>query len=306
MLELAVHLDSAGLPSQKKFLATRRLQDIRTEGLAVRGFEGAAWTRLLESLPQEILRRSCTRVYLGSEFCPGLADSTRELDGALGLLRREGLDATLVLGPIRQTSMASTMARLRSAARRMPSLEVVANDWGTLAKLSPLGVVPVLGRFLFRMKRLPRFSSTTRPVPATKGWRQILAAQMGELSRCPADIPWFAELLRSLKANRMDTEVVPQGVGIGGHPACKLSLLLPWTYVTGGGNCPVSGVAQADGLPRCLRACRESWIVRRFPYPTWPMVQVGHTVFADMAPLIGSYLRRGIYDRYVLEPRLPM
>ena len=306
MIELAVHLDPPRLSGQKRFLSRRRLQDIRTEGLADRGFEARGWARLLEALPPELACRPVTRVYLGSEFCPALGVPRRELERAVDSLRANGLDATVVLGPVRQTAVGGTTVLLRRLARRSQALEVVANDWGTLAGLAGLGVVPVAGRLLFRMKRLPRFSAQTRPAPRTPRWRAVLAAQMKELSRCPADIPWFTRLLRAADVARLDTEIVPQGVRLEGRSPVKLSLLLPWTYVTGGGHCPVSDASGLGQPLRCGRACRESWIVPRFPYPTWPLVQVGHTVFASMSALLGEYLRRRIYDRYVLEPRLPM
>ena len=306
MIELAIHLEPPRLSGQKRFLATRRLQDLRTEGLADRGFEGRGWARLLEALPPQLARRPVTRVYLGSEFCPLLAGPERGLERAVDALRAEGLDVTVVLGPVRETESARTTAQLERLARRYQDLEVVANDWGTLAGLAALGVKPVAGRLLFRMKRLPRFSPRTRPAPRTPRWRSVLSAQMRELSRCPADIPWFADFLRAVGVSRLDTEIVPQGVRLERRSSVKLSLILPWTYITGGGSCPVSGASRPGRLFRCARACRESWIVPRFPYPTWPMVQVGHTVFASMSALLGAYLSRRIYDRYVLEPRLPM
>jgi hypothetical protein len=305
MVELAVHLDASRLLVQRRFLSSRRLQDIRTEG-PDRGFEARGWAGLLEALPSEFSRRPATRVYLGSEFCPLLASSERELARAVDAARASSLDVTVVLGPVRQTAADETTARMGRLSARIPSLEVVANDWGTLAELSRLGVVPVAGRLLFRMKRLPRFSPQTRPAPQTPRWRSVLAAQMKEFSRCPADIPWFARLLGGARVSRLDTEIVPQGVRLQRRSAVKLSLLLPWTYITGGGRCPVSGQPGPGQPQRCGRACRQSWIEPRFPYSTWPLVQVGNTVFSSMSSLLKDYFGRRIYDRYILEPRLPL
>jgi hypothetical protein len=265
---------------------------LRLDRRSARGFEARGWDRLLEALPPALAGRSVSRVYLGSEFCPFLAPTQRELDRALDAAAAHGLRVTVVLAPVRQTAARDAAARLRRLARRRPGLEVAANDWGTLAGLHGLGLVPVLGRLLFRMKRLPRFSVQTRPQPATPRWRAVLAAQMRELSLCPAGIPWFARLLRRTRVGRLEAEMVPQGIRLPGRAAVKLSLHLPWTYVTGGGACPA--------------ACRGGWIEPRFPYPTWPLVQVGNTVFASMSELLEGYLRRRLFDRYVLEPRLPL
>ena len=305
MVELAVHFrDGQALAAQKKFLASHRLQDIQGPGPGSRGFEERGWARLLGDLPPEALARPCARLYLGSEFCPSLDEPGPGLGRALRLAQDSGFSATVVLGPVRQTVYARTLTWLRRLAPRRRGLEVVANDWGTLAGLAELGVEPVLGRLLFRVKRLPRLSRDTRPAPDTPRARAILAAQLRELSVFPGDIPWFAEFLRAARVRRMDTELVPQGLRAARPGGLRISLHLPWTTVTGGGSCPVAGGPGRSS--RCARACRDACILPRYPRQAYPMVQIGHTVFAWMAALAPAALRRGIYDRTVLEPGFPM
>jgi len=304
MVELAAHFASAReLRAQKRFLATHALSDIRPPDAFERGYEDRGWLRLRDALPEAVRSRPCDRVYLGSEFCPQLALPERELGAGLALLRSRGFQATIVLAPVPQTRFASTRAMLRKFGRR-GALEVAANDWGALAALDGWGHIPVLGRLLFRMKRLPRVSQETRPVCSGPHCRIRLAAQMREFSRFPTDAPWFADLLRGLNVRRMDTEMLPQGVSLRRPAPVKLSLFLPWAQVTGGGRCPVAGEDRRGG--RCAFGCRQSYILPRYPGKTWPMLQLGHTVFAWMAARMEVYLRQGIYDRYILEPRLPM
>jgi hypothetical protein len=56
----------------------------------------------------------------------------------------------------------------------------------------------------------------------------------------------------------------------------------------------------------CARRCRQTFILPRYPSKTWPMKQIGHTVFASMLPLMKHYLSLGRFDRVIVEPVIPM
>jgi len=232
--------------------------------------------------------------------------SGSELEEAMETARRNSFSVTLVLPVLEQTTLKPTVNSMVELGRGLEDFEVVANDWGTLAELAHAGVAVSAGRFLFKMKRLPRVGQDTVPAMLETAddddTAAILARQMKELARFAPDEAWFATLLQRLGVRRVETEMVPQGVSFSETRGVDASLLLPWTYVTGGGDCPVARFATRDGATVCARRCRSTFILPSYPKAAWRLLQLGHTVFFPAHPLLEYYLRTDRYDRYVLEP----
>ena len=138
----------------------------------------------------------------------------------------------------------------------------------------------------------------------TPGPEEMLGRQMRELLEHPINTRWFADFLRGLGISRLDCELTPNGHNIAPHDGVSLSLIAPWSYVTGGGICPLQKLVVADGREVCTRRCRNTWLEPAFPTQTRPVVQLGHTVFSKFEH---CYKLSGkLFDRIVLEPWLPM
>jgi hypothetical protein len=306
MIELAIHLsDPEALTAQAAALSSGDPARLRFGPLR-EDSETRALTRVEGAMVRRGLR--IRRLYLGNEFCPFLAWTEAEYREGLATAAAHRLEATLVFGPLRELELGEALGVIGRLCADHPGLEVVANDWGLLAALAGMGAVPVSGRQLYKAKRLPRLSRQTRPQVAGRSDGElegILGRQLAELARLPADAPWHADWLRSLGVVRCDLELVPQGLQAAAE-GLPLSLHLPWTLVTGGGPCPVAALREEGGRTRCGRACRQTVIDAHYPGKTWPLVQVGQTVFAPMASLLKGYEEVGRVDRWILEPGLPM
>jgi len=310
----------AALSRERAFLASRKPAHLT---LPVHAAERAAWVRTLDAMPDS----KSTRVYLGNEFCRYLLPTAKQVREACTALSDSGLAVSFVLPVVTQTMTDQALTLVAAAESASAGCEIVASDWGTLALLAGSGHTAVAGRQLFKMKRLPRVGEETLPAPAPAGepmsaassrrgpgdvggeadsdLKAVLEEQVHELSEFPPDNPRMIALLSKLGVGRIDTDIVPQGVRFDGTgPKC--SLHLPWSYVTGGGECPVARFSTRNGRRVCSKACRSTVVEPRFPYRTWPLMQLGHTVFAQMSALVPHYMSLNRCDRLILAAAPPM
>jgi hypothetical protein len=312
--EIACHFsDPAALRRERAFLATHDIDSLAHPRHPLEQ-ERKAWDQTRAALEtfQPGSGRCCTRLYLGNEFCPFLAWTRRETLDAAALARDRGFDVTLVLGPVRDLAWPATLELLEAARAALGSVEVVANDWGTLAVAAQAGHRPVAGRFLVRMKRLPRVNRRTRPQfqggdpLAARAPEALLAAQLEQYSQFPWDAPWALALASSLGLCRAESDLVPQGIRFPADSGLPVSLHSPFAYVTGGGHCPAARIRRTANGEVCGRACRRTWIELHYPTPTLPLVQIGHTVFAMLGKLIAPCAATERIDRIVVTRGLAM
>jgi len=246
-----------------------------------------------------------TRVYLGNEFCPLAVPGVASVERMTREAVDAGLDVSLVLGPLSESRQSFFLSLVGQCERACPGrLEVVGNDWGTMAALSGHAVIPVAGRMLFRMKRLPRLSAETVPdVPDGVSGDELKKRQLASLAEFPGTSPWFREFAGRLGFCRMDTELLPQGIRFVREPDVALSLHVPYTYVTGGATCPhlASGERTVKGQQSCGLECRTMYVEAQYPYKTRPLFEVGGTVFMNSVRLLAGYTTHPYYDRIIVE-----
>lgn len=300
----------AQLSREQAFIRSHLPKDLSEPRLPI-DVERKAWRDLQRTLGDDVLQAPCSRLYLGNEFCPHLSWTSDELLNASRIAAQNRYAVTLVLGIVVDSELDRVAGAVKAVRDEVGSLEVVANDWGMLARLRDLQVTPVAGRFLFRMKRLPRVSRKSRPVISVDlspraAEKRIIGSQLAEFAVFPWDAPWMQEFAQTAGLGRIDAEMVPQGISFAEDSALSVSLHLPFTYVTGGGPCPVMELHDDNGKLSCRRHCRSTYITPRFPTKTWEMSQVGNTLFSRMTSLVAHYVGMDRFDRFILEASLPM
>ena len=304
--ELAVHLPSLdALTHQQAMLAGRSFDLIRLADTAIE-LERTGWAAATHEVQARAGSTMLSRIYFGSEVCSGLLPTIGEAREAASRITAAGLAGSLVVGVVSEDAFLRTMRIAEAFVGACPGAEVVANDWGFAAAAARRGFAVELGRFLFRVKRMPR-SGETLPVPhvpAGADAAAVLAGQESELSIHPADLEAFATFARSLAGPgcRIQTELVPQGLKDDPAPKLPCTLLLPWTYVTGGGECPL----HPPGPEGCGRPCRDGYVVPVYSAKYRPIVHAGRAVFSLSLGLIPSFVAMKRFDRVVLEPSLPL
>ncbi len=308
MTELALHLcNPDSLANQSSLLKSGNLMDMQWPRNTI-PLERGAWETIMAELPAEN-PPFATRLYLGNEFCPYLAWSLDELQRGKEVAQAAGFGLTVVFCPQWERSLDHTLTIVDSIQEAFPNLEVVANDWGLLAALKDRPVKAVVGRLLYKAKRNPRLSRETLPAGLPESADQsdaVLHRQLAQWSLLPSDAPWLATWLEEMAATRVEMELVPQGLKCDADNPVPLSLHIPWTYITGGGHCPVAVLSNEGEVTRCNRGCRTTIVESTYPTRTWPLRQVGHTVFSPMVSLLKGYMEQPRIDRWVLSPGLPM
>jgi hypothetical protein len=308
MTELALYFcNPASLTEQQSFFGSGLLADLSWPTTTL-PLERAAWESVITELPGSE-EQKVGRVYLGNEFCPYLAWSSDEFQRGAELAHSAGLSLTVVFAPQWESSLDRSLALVETLIANYPDTEVVANDWGFLAALSALPVDGVAGRLLYKAKRNPRLSRATLPTGLPESAakpEEVLQRQLAEWALLPSDSPWLAAWLRELGVTRVEVELVPQGLRCDPETPVPVSLHLPWTYITGGGHCPVAALKVEGALTSCARGCRSTIVEATYPTRTWPLRQVGHTVFSPMISLLKGYRGLPRIDRWVMSQGLPM
>ena len=285
--------------------------------------EPAAWRRTLQILADHGLgqdrdagpallgerpRMRLDRVYFGTEYCRFRYPDVRACRSAAGTLRELGLPGTLVLGPLPEELFAAAIDAVEAFVERVPDAEVVANDWGTAAHLAGLGVEVELGRMLFEVKRMARFSSEV-PSPHVEdpgAAGSTMRAQVAQLSQDPWDHAASQTFLASLGAARYQIDLLPQGLQPRKLVTVPRTLNAPWAYVTGGAQCPLSDLRpDASGVERCAQRCLSTEMRPVYPRESWPIVEIWHTVFLLAVAVLPSFLRLEGVDRLLLHPQIP-
>ncbi len=302
--ELAVHLPSLeSLQRQTALAASPTLDALRFERRT--DLERLGWAAAVKEAVRRAGHGRIARIYFGSEVCPALAPTEEQARAAGRWLAQAGIAGSFVAGVVTERDFAAALATARAFAQTAPAPEIVANDWGFAAAVASSGLEVELGRFLFKAKRMPRSAgSPPRPdLPEGTDAIPVVVEQVSQLAEHPADAPWFVEFARRVAGNcRVQTEVVPQGLRDRPAPPLPATLLVPWTYVTGGGQCPLFPA----GPEGCTAVCKDAYVVPEFRERYLPMVQAGRAVFLQATGLIATFSSMARFDRIALEPGLPL
>jgi hypothetical protein len=292
------------LESHERFLNSPELSLLPPPLHPPVSYQEEAWRRTLEALPAGH-HREVERIWIGNEFCSYLEWSRAEVEMAADLLRCTGIAGSLVLGPVLPERWDEALEIVEIFALKVPEAEFVVNDWGAAAELSGRGYKVELGRLLFRAKRLPRFSMRMIEPAQVEGVdiRELQTAQAVELATDPLAWAPHREMMESLGISRYTVELTPQGFRPFVTEGVARTLSLPWAYVTGGGRCPLF---EGDGSGGCRRACRGEEIMLRYESPTWPVIQLGMSVFMLAVGVAGGFLKQSCWDRLLVQPWVPI
>ncbi|HEX9190543.1 MAG TPA: hypothetical protein VF847_00495 [Candidatus Deferrimicrobiaceae bacterium] len=208
-----------------------------------------------------------SRVYIGSETCDRLLPSRRELEAWVAASSSSAWGLTLVLPPVGTEAQERALETVR-VLTGVPGAEVVANDWGTVHRLTSrhAGLAIVLGRLTHKMLRDPRLAEHFDSPEAPAVARSALC-RSGELA------PGFRMLMDryGLRRREIDPYLQPIGEEWEGREE-KLSLHLPYLFVTMGRSCLPGAMHRGRteqfvaGGP-CRTECRRHAVEFRLPDP---------------------------------------
>lgn len=176
-----------------------------------------------------------SRVYVGAEFCAHRLPASADVAVVLDMCRDTGLDFTLVLPVLFDTSF-GVVDRL--VGMMPPGTEIVINDWGELAPVLDAGCRPVFGRAMNRLVRDPRIDPATRD---GKGLTYLGTSQ--------THVPMVREFLRSRGVVRVELDNVRQGLAPMPDASLPSSLYTPWSLVSVSRYCGEMPASVCRGKP---------------------------------------------------------
>ena len=307
-MELAFQVaDLSQLRALRVWLDDPQLESFTPHLRPVR-YQAKGWQRTCEAVLEAGLEGRVKRIYFGTELCPWRAPDADAMSEAAELLAEHEMPASLVLGPIAEDRWEDTLVGVERFTRWAIEPEVVTNDWGATAAFSKLGLEIELGRFLFRAKRMARFGGQ-QPSPAGVTLQErpnIARRQVEQLARDPFDASHAREFLSELGVKRYQVELLPQGMASRAEGLPRV-LVAPWVYVTGGRHCPLASLRKLPGGRwACGQRCLSTEIVSQYSTPTWPIVELGHSVFALGVAVLPHFLGLHRIERVLLEPEIPI
>ncbi|MBI2877148.1 MAG: hypothetical protein HYY20_09730 [Candidatus Tectomicrobia bacterium] len=244
-----------------------------------------------------------SRLYLGSEFCQHLIPSTAQLDRALQEIQPDGLALSLLTPYVTDEGIGRLRVLFSHLFLHCLDAEVIVNDWGTLRLLRREypSLVPVLGRVLNKMTRdlslAPPEKRPIAPPPASQALR-----------RSALGLPLYQHFLTGMGIQRAELDFPPQGLNLTGI-VLKLSLHLPYGYVTTGRACPIGSLDRPKRekfrpVDRCSAPCQE-YAAELHPASSVRLFYRGNTVFYRYSEgMVGEALKlagEGKVDRLVVQ-----
>ncbi len=242
------------------------------------------------------------RLYFGVEFCEIKIPAADEVKRAAAFAAANELRFTLVTPYVTDAGLAA-VERALAALPAGESVEVVANDFGTLRRLlkSYPKVRPVMGRLLVKQKR--GFGISTR--------RQDASPALVEQWRFSgADNEATRDYLETQGINRVDMDNPAQGIASDfSGSGIAASVYTPYVFVTTTRYCPwaYDGKSWPNMRGRCGRPCLRGMIEEAGDLFDRTIFISGNAQFYlnDELPSEKELLDRGI-NRLVHEPVLPV
>jgi len=243
-----------------------------------------------------------SRVYFGNEFCEHLIPAVADLEPVLALVRENGLDLTLVTPYVTDSGLQRLYPLLDRISAQRPGSEVVFNDYGVLRVLTSryLGLEPVMGRLLNRMKRGPRLMMVIDKLPPTT---------VEYFRGSNLNVPALGRFLSGHRVRRVELDNVLQGIDFTAGQLTA-SLYVPFVYVTTTRLCLANSAdiperAEMVGIFPCRRECQQYTFYLNNPVMPVTLIRKGNTVFLENATLPDEVEHKRI-TRIVTQPEIPI
>lgn len=182
-----------------------------------------------------------SRIYLGDEFCERLLPTLGQVKAAV---RLTGENLTLATAPLTDNGLVQAKKLLAVLPRET---EVVVNDWGLFEDVKKHKLTPVLGRLMLKYHRDPRITAIEDKIP--KGCRKVLHSSALTQKR-------FVKFLKKNNIRRIELDATPFTVDHGDLSGFKVSLHVPYVYVTTTRQCLTAYYLTGKfGITDCTKPC---------------------------------------------------
>lgn len=197
-----------------------------------------------KALKQLETRLRCSRIdglYFGAEFCEHLIPSKTELSTIAREAEDRNLPIYLVTGPAAIFMVPKYHGLLDYFVTLPGAAGVVFNDWGILALLRERfpSLPPVMGRLLFKNRRFIHRHLDPDGLETLEHKKTIQLTQLKIMRQTSFTVPEYRDFLIALGIERVDIDILPQGLDLTGCEGFSLGVHVPYGYLTSGRTCPL-------------------------------------------------------------------
>lgn len=224
---------------------------------------------------------TCTRIYLGDEFCIARMPSLRELQLLGDAVSGKGLALTLLTPVMTDRDIEEVAPLFAYLAECHPDTEVVFNDWGVMMYLTSHH--PSLnysaGRVLNKGFKDPRLKV---PSPGS-GVGETETDEL--LNWTTFDGSWIQDQLQSMGIDRLERDLLPYREDTTIDSASpETSIYFPFGYVTSGRICWTASFEQSAEKRYtppvgCSRPCSDVLLELKNSDFAFRIFQSGNTIF---------------------------
>ncbi len=264
----------------------------------------------LKNIDKFILRtKKVKRLYFGEEFCEEKIPSLSEIKDIYHYTLKNKISFTYISGYLTNKGLHQQYDICEYFNNQSEKIEVIFNDFGLLRLLSKefKNLKPVLGRLLVKVPRMPRYTlKLPSPYPHLVTSPRLWENQLRVLSTSNLSLLPYRNFLKKYKIERVECDIVPQGINFKKEWDFKYSLYTPWSYVTGSRTCDIAGLSHPEKsrfvtMDKCLKPCKKFYIKFYSDEPMLPLIQEGNSVFFNNQNLIPEYIKTKNFDRIVFE-----
>lgn len=257
-----------------------------------------------------------TRCVYGNEFCERLIPEPHQLDEAIAAARAQGLEFTFLTPYVSDAGMELLRPLFELLSVKDRSTEVVFNDWGVLNVLRREfpGLIPVQGRLMNKSLRDPRITGVYAA-------REAPGPALVTLRRSNLDCSSYTDFLLRMGVSSVELDNLPQGADLSFvENRVKASVYMPFGFISTSRVCMAAGIhySRRDKFQpgaRCQHECQTHLL--EYTYTNSPFGNrdqqfflKGNTYFyvntEAMLRSLFDQARRGLVNRLIFQPRLPM
>lgn len=257
------------------------------------------------------------RVYFGNEFCERLIPPVHHVEEVLQACTARKLKFSLVTPYLTDLGMEAVAKILQALSNHAAFDEVIVNDWGLLyyIRTNYPALKVVVGRLLDKMKRDPRFGR--------RDYERLFNGEGLKMLKSPSvSAVCYQDFLKHFGVERAELDNVQQGLHLEAPEGIKISVYLPFGFVTNGRICQFAGIHNPRDekfrvTSPCRRECQsyEQFMQKAVsPIPDHleddevgkiSLIRKGNTVFY-LNNVVDDCFTSDVFDRIVYLPVLPM
>lgn len=246
--------------------------------------------------------RKYNRLYYGTEFCENLLPTKDELIKVIKFTKQNKLNLTFVTPFVTNKGIKTLLQLFKLLEDKMPSSEIVVNDFGVLNLLDKSFDFSelILGRLLNKQKRGPQILDLLGKMPEEA---------LEHFRRSNIEVPILQDFLIKHNIKRVELDNLLQGLLVDSLNM-KKSLYMPYGYITTTRYCLANGSkdeAKKDWIAifPCKKECQGFEVVLTHKSMPVPLYLKGNTQFFKNETLPNNSKNLNV-DRIVYQPEIPI